>query len=279
MKTIGFVDYYISEWHANNYPVWIEEICKENNKDFCVKYAWAEKDISPVDGLSTAEWCEKFGIDKCETIDELCQKSDYIIILAPSDPEKHLEYAKEVLKYGKYTYIDKTFTPDFAQAKEIFGLAEKYNTKIFSTSALRYATELDSLKGAKNILTTGGGSNLAEYMVHQIEIAVKLADEKPVAVKLEKQGNQCIMQVRFENEKNAAMIYSPVLSFSVCTDNNGEGAFKSIESDFFKALMKDIICFFETGECSFDTAQTLDIMKIREALLSGEEKLGQWIEL
>ena len=29
MKTIGFVDYYISEWHANNYPVWIKKICEE----------------------------------------------------------------------------------------------------------------------------------------------------------------------------------------------------------------------------------------------------------
>ena len=27
MKKIGFVDYYLSEWHANNYPAWIEEAC------------------------------------------------------------------------------------------------------------------------------------------------------------------------------------------------------------------------------------------------------------
>ena len=24
MKTIGFIDYYLSEWHANNYPDWIK---------------------------------------------------------------------------------------------------------------------------------------------------------------------------------------------------------------------------------------------------------------
>ena len=29
MKTIGFVDYYISEWHANNYPAWIKQVCEE----------------------------------------------------------------------------------------------------------------------------------------------------------------------------------------------------------------------------------------------------------
>ena len=29
MKKIGFVDYYISEWHANNYPAWIERIAAD----------------------------------------------------------------------------------------------------------------------------------------------------------------------------------------------------------------------------------------------------------
>ena len=27
MKTIGFVDYFMSEWHANNYPAMIEKYC------------------------------------------------------------------------------------------------------------------------------------------------------------------------------------------------------------------------------------------------------------
>lgn len=25
MKKIGFVDYFLDEWHANNYPVWIAD--------------------------------------------------------------------------------------------------------------------------------------------------------------------------------------------------------------------------------------------------------------
>ena len=38
MKKIGFIDYYISEWHANNYVGWIHEITDE----YRVSYAWAE---------------------------------------------------------------------------------------------------------------------------------------------------------------------------------------------------------------------------------------------
>jgi hypothetical protein len=39
MKKIGFVDYYISEWHANNYPKWIEEACKKLGVEYKIAYA------------------------------------------------------------------------------------------------------------------------------------------------------------------------------------------------------------------------------------------------
>ena len=100
MKRIGFVDYYISEWHANNYPAWIDDA----GSDYKVTHVWAELDTSPLDGVTTDEWCAKFGIKKCATIDELCTECDAIIILAPSNPEKHLPYAKAVFKYGKLIY-------------------------------------------------------------------------------------------------------------------------------------------------------------------------------
>ena len=29
MKKIGFIDYYLSEWHANKYPAWMASICEE----------------------------------------------------------------------------------------------------------------------------------------------------------------------------------------------------------------------------------------------------------
>ena len=131
MKKIGFVDYYISEWHANNYPVWIKEL----DCGYEVTHAWAELDVSPVDGRTTTQWCDDFGIEACNSIDDLCNKCDVIVILAPSNPEKHLGYAKEVLKFGKPTYIDKTFAPNLAEAQEIFDMAKRYRTPFFSTSA------------------------------------------------------------------------------------------------------------------------------------------------
>ena len=41
----------------------------------------------------------------------------------------------------------------------------------------------------------------------------------------------------------------------------------SIDSPFFDHLIADIIRFFETDTVSFDTAQTMEIMRLRECIL------------
>ena len=52
MKKIGFIDYYLDEWHANNYPAWIEEYNRKHGTDFKVAFAFAEKEVPPKGGLS-----------------------------------------------------------------------------------------------------------------------------------------------------------------------------------------------------------------------------------
>jgi len=280
MKKIGFVDYYISEWHANNYPAWIKEASDALGKDFCVKYVWAEEYVSPVDGRNTDEWCYEFGVEKCDTIAELCEKSDYILVLSPSNPEKHLQYAKEVLKYKKNTYIDKTFAPDYETAKEIYAVAEKYGTKFFSTSALRYAAELDELNDVTNIITTGGGGNAEEYIIHQIEMTVSLINSAAKAVKVSNQGLQYICSVEFEDGKNSTMIFAPSMPFTVCADEGTEkSVYKEIKSDFFKCLIENILRFYTDGNLPFDGKQTLDAMKIRDGLIKGIKQPETRIEL
>ena len=283
MKKIGFVDYYISEWHANNYPTWMKNACEKLGLDFEVAYAWAEIDKSPVDGVTTDEWCEKNGVQKCDTIEELCEKSDMIVILAPSNPETHLRFAEKVLPYGKRTYIDKTFTPDYATAKKIFEIAEKSGAKFFSTSALRYAEELpyyDTLKDVKSAIITGPGGSFEEYIIHQVEMLVNILKKKPTRAKVETVGLTSEGTVMYEDGSRAKLIYSPRYPFTVYADDGVEsGEQKPIVSGYFPALMENILKFFDTGVLPFDSQQTLDCMNIREALIKGLENDGQWIEL
>ena len=130
MKTIGFIDCFLDNFHANKYPEFIAQYNEKNGTDFAVKYAWAEEDLAG--GKTNDDWCKEHNVERCATIKEVCEKSDFVMILAPARPDTHLRYCEEAFKYGKLTYVDKTFAPDFATAKKIFELAEKHNKKIYA---------------------------------------------------------------------------------------------------------------------------------------------------
>ena len=264
MKKIGFVDYYLSEWHANNYPAWISEACKEFGVEYEVAYAWAELDVSPVDGVNTDQWCEKYGVKKCDTLDELCEKSDVIVILAPSNPETHLNYAKVVLKYGKRTYIDKTFAPDYKTALEIFELSNNYGTPFFSTSALRYADELDEVDAPSHMIVMGGGSNLPEYAVHMAEMVVKKLGVGIKEVTATPHGTQWFITVSYGDGRLATMIYGKGMHYTLYMASSEKEKWKEVVSAFFPKLAKDMINFFETGKVSFDVEETKEVIKLRE---------------
>ena len=275
MKKIGFIDYYLSEWHANNYPSWIEEVNEKTGDCFKVAYAWGEKEISPVDGVSSKEWAEKFGVELCQSVEELCEKSDYILILAPSDPEVHLRLCKAAFPCGKRTYVDKTFAPDYQTAKEIFELGEKYGVKFFSSSALRYAEELETFVGVKEITTTGGGSSLEEYIVHQVEMLVKTLGVGATRIRATTEEDTVCLQVEYADGRKGYMRFSPYLPFSVATETEH----REVQSYFFKGLIADILRFYNEGTTSFDVAQTLEVMKIREGAIKAKNAISEWIEL
>ena len=72
MKKIGFIDCFLSNWHANNYPAWIRESCQERGLEYEVAYAWAEVEVSPRDGKTTDQWCAENNVVRCNSIEEIC---------------------------------------------------------------------------------------------------------------------------------------------------------------------------------------------------------------
>lgn len=278
MKKIGFVDYYLSEWHANNYPAWIADACAALGVEYTVAYAWAELEVSPIDGVTTAQWCEKNGVKKCDTIDELCQKSDVILVLAPSNPEKHLAYAEAVLKHGKRTYIDKTFAPDYKTALEIFAIAQRYGAPFFSSSALRYAEELDAVETPRQMIVTGGGSNLPEYFIHMAEMAVKKLGTGIKGVTAIPHGSQWMITADYGDGRLATMIYGKKMRYTAYMASEEKEAWTEVKSAFFPALLKDILNFFETGEISFDTEETKEVIRLCEMAIRAAEMPSNTVE-
>ena len=278
MKTIGFIDYFLNEWHANEYPGLIAAYNQKHGTDYKVQYAWAEMDIPG--GMSTDEWCQNHGVERCFTIEELCEKCDYVIVLAPSNPEKHLAYVKKVFACGKSPYIDKTFAPDLSTAKAIYAAAKEHEVRFFSTSALRYATELNAYMGTANcIFTTGGGSNFDEYIIHQIEMAVKCLGVGAAKLCYQRNADQEWVEIDYADGKRGRMVFAPCLPFAALVSDESGGRYLPINSAFFEGLIADVIHFFETGETSFSAEETLEVIKIREVAIQAQKSEKEWIVL
>ena len=282
MKKIGFIDYYLSEWHANNYPIWIKDYCEANNLEYKIAYAWAETDVSPVDGLNSKQYCEKFDVELCDSIKEVVEKSDFIFVLAPSNPETHLRLCEEAFKYGKGKrfYIDKTFAPDYETAVKIFKLAEENEIPFFSTSALRYAVDLKDCKNETSVSTFYGGTNLPEYIIHQIETVVKVMGVGAKKIKCEKEDEITKFEVVYNDGRVAYLNYKLGWGYDIkVIKRDGTVIEKNLVGGFFTYLTAKIITFFETGEIDFDTKETLEVIKMRDVVLEACEDVGKWKEM
>ena len=281
MKTIGFVDYFIDEWHANTYPKMIKAYNEAHGTDYAVRYVWAEIDSPVAGGLTTTAWCEAHGAVLCDSIEALCLAADHVIVLAPSNPEKHKAYAEAVFRAGKSAYIDKTFTETAAEAQEIADLAAACGVQFFSTSALRYAKELTPYLGkTRAIRTTGGGSNVAEYLVHQVEMVVACLGTGAARVRCTKNGEEELFEVAYPDGRLATMLYGSKQSFTVTVDGEeGKPLYLPVKSAFFDGLIADILGFFENGVHAVPFAQTKEVMRVREGALAARALNGAWYAL
>ena len=157
MKKIGMIDLHIDEWHANHYPEWFRTAA--GGEAFELAGAWEE---SPAPGGKPLEtWCREMGIPAEHNLERLVENCDVLCILAPSNPEVHERLAEIPLASGKPVYLDKPFAPDRATAERLFARAERYHTRLCSSSALRFSDEWLAAGDFRPqfLETRGGGSS------------------------------------------------------------------------------------------------------------------------
>lgn len=285
MIRVGFVDYFLSEWHANNYPaLFAEESKKRGGEEFTVAYAWAEVEVSPYDGVSTDEWCAKYGAKRCASIEELCRLSDVIVILSPDNPERHLDYAKAVFPFGKPVYMDKTFAPNGKIAAEIVSLAETCGTPFFSTSALRFATEIADFRaseaGADGMVCYG--PNGAEiYAIHLVEMISVVMKGTPARVLGLTSGKNGTALIEYTDGRRALYCQNdaPGFGFAVTVERDGKNEYLPVKSSFFALFIAELLTFFAEGKLPVQPAETLSVMRLLDAVKTALKTPDVWVEV
>jgi len=284
MKKIGFIDFFLDEWHANNYPAWIRDNVQANGRDMQIAYAWAET-ASP-NGVDTAAWCAKFQVEPLASLAEVVEKSDYLVVFSPDHPENHERLAQLPLMSGKPTYIDKTFSPDLRSGARMFELAEKHATPMFSSSALRNAKELAeflnnpaSREQLEFVATTGPGK-YANYAVHQFEMSVALLGPGASRVKSLSSEHANLLAVEYPGGRRSSCLQMPAAPFQVLLQfSNGESKFIPECSEIFPRQIHALLDFFESGIPPVPKAETLEIMALIEAGRKALASPDTWISV
>jgi predicted dehydrogenase len=85
------------------------------------------------------------GVEIVDSIDVLLTKCD-VVLLESVDGRPHWEQARPVIAAKKPLFIDKPVAGTLVDAIAIYELAEKHDVPVFSSSSLRFGTDLVNLK-------------------------------------------------------------------------------------------------------------------------------------
>jgi hypothetical protein len=123
------------------------------------------------------------------------------------------------------------------------------------------------------------GRTADEYIIHDIEMVVKKLGVGANKVMCVLNGNQHFFHLGYADDRSACLVYAPFgLPGSTIMESATEGKTVKSRSAIFNELIADILRFFGEKTVSFDVAQTLEAMKIRDAVLASRDNCGQWIE-
>lgn len=280
MKTIGFIDLFIDEWHANHYPTWIRE--SPLRGDWDVALVWAERNREG--GVSTDDWCAHFGVRRAKSLQEVVDTCDALVILSPDNPERHEDLSVLAATCQKPVYIDKTFAPDLATARRIFERFEKGGTPMFSSSALRFAEEFDAMAekglaaGAVHSVTTRGPGVMARYGIHQVEMMVALMGLGITRVLVTGAPASRHYVFEYEDGRRGQMSMINGVPFQIGVQGPG-GDFhcQKMKDVFFKRFIDQMLMFFSNPKAiPVPRRQTLQIISAIEAALRAEGKSETW---
>lgn len=287
MLKIGFADYYLNNWHADNYPQFLREVIARFGYDARVTHAFGIHDAPPQGGLTTAQWCAQRNIIPAKSMEQLVEEVDAIMVIAADNSAWHEEVCQLPLRSGKPVFVDKTFAPDLETGKQLFELAERHGTPVFSSSAQRYCQDILDYQAAHpegpKFVSTVGPHSLDSYAVHQLEPIVALMGTGVKRLKGFAVGSavtQLILDYGDGRMANFVQSPQPWAEFNFMVSDGETG--KRLHSDdrnFYHNLAKAIMDFFVHGICPVRKEETLEILAIIDAARIARTKQDVWLDI
>ena len=237
-----------------------------------------------------AEKVKADGVEIVSSIKELIDKSD-CILLETNDGRMHLEQAVEVFKSGKKCFIDKPVGATLGEAIAIYKLAEKYNTPVFSSSALRFTPKNQQIKNGEFGKIMGADCycihkkepthpDFGFYGIHGIETLFTVM------------GSGCKYVNRMSSEIGDVVVgqwedgrvgtYRALIKGAQPYGGTVFTEKEKIEAggyEGYKCLLEQILKFFQTGFTPVQKEETIEIFTFMKASNMSKENNGRIISM
>jgi predicted dehydrogenase len=277
MKTIGFIDYFIDEWHANNYPRMIRESRLGNAFD--VALAWQETEMPGKQGLE--DWCAEQGVRPARSVREVVDNCDTIVVLSPDNGERHEDLADIPLRSGKPVYVDKPFALTRPAAERMFAKADRHGTPLMSCSALRCAPPLIGALNAADArpvtrADTRGPGSFAVYAVHQLEMIVMALGVGAARLRKSDEPTGVRLDIDYDGGRQASVLQGDH-PFGIRLETTTGTVELDDMGEFFPRFIDRMLEFFGTGISPIPPAETVEIAALIEAGAAALERPGTWV--
>ena len=286
MLKIGFADYYLDNWHANHYPQFLRETIARLGYDARLTCAYGMHP-SPA-GVTTERWCLEHNMEPADSMQDLVDRADAILVIAADDSRWHEEVSRIPLESGKPVFVDKTFAYDVAAAKRMFALAKAHGTPVFSSSAQRYCQDILDWQAAHpekpRFVSTVGPHSLDNYAVHQLEPIVALMGVGIRRIKAFAVGDAVTQLILdYGDGRMASFMQSPQpwaeFNFMVSPDGATGKRLVSDDRNFYHNLMRAILDFFTRGILPVQEEETLEIIDVIETARKARANPDVWFAL
>lgn len=202
------------------------------------------------------------------------------VLLARDDAENHPRFAEPFFEAGIPLYIDKPLALSVAAAKRLLA-RQKFDTQVFSCSALRYAREFTlepsqrAALGAIKRIDATTPKSWAKYAVHVIEPTLVLSgfaadDFVTSSVNGTGEARQLALQTRSGVEVNFTAT-GPLPARLAITIYGTQRSIELVFSDSFTAFRTALQTFIQgvrTGSMPIPRRDTLDVVNLIERGLS-----------
>ena len=233
----------------------------------------------------------KYGVEIVPDIATLLTKVD-AVLLESGDGRIHLEQAKPVIAAHKPLFIDKPLASTLEDAREIARLAAGAHVPWFSSSSLRFGAIGASMKfpDITGAVTWGPGPfephhylELSWYAVHPIEVLYSIMGRGCVSVTRTAGEYGDVIVGRWADGRigtvNAIRPYSDYGAVvfrgrEVVESHPGASAAAD-----YRALVVQIVKFFQTGTPPVPNEETLEMFAFMDAAQKSKEQGGKTVSL